>query len=253
VNTIQANDWNPAQCFLCCKLATTTHIASAKHEGKLSEHVELDMLAGPTPSVRSLQTGMPGFLSRDAAAAYWGRSIHKMPEVARQIMMSKGVTIGKRHWRPSELGRVKTHLAFVTYAGPSAGKHTSRNRCVVWDAIPPTGPLPPLGPRMHPGGVWGEDPEPSSGGASSSADVPADWHLVNQPVAPTGPAVPVDWQDLWAPPLEGWWPVCVLTFEGEQLQVLATNGLDVAVVCIYQWGWPTPSAWNVSLTPVRWL
>jgi hypothetical protein len=75
--------------------------------------------------------------------------------------------------------------------------------------------------------------------------------VVNQPPLPT--AEPQNLENLWAPLMEGWWPVLVLTWTDEQLQVLATNGLDVAVICIYQWTWDDPTAWNVSLTPLRWL
>ena len=63
--------------------------------------------------------------------------------------------------------------------------------------------------------------------------------------------VPVD-APVWGQG-QGWWPTVAVATElglgvGEQIRVL---GGVVCVVCVMQWGWPVPTGWWITVTPLR--
>ena len=149
-----------------------------------------------------------------------------MPSEAWKVLQRTGVQLGK-HRIPAS--RVKSlSLAVLTYSG--SGKYNHLTRCVRWSDLP-------------------EGTPPAAGGPEPS---------FAPPPPPFGPPLPFDIGGPMAGPIQGlihdgWWPVTVLEFsEDGEFQALVGTAAHVltqtvCVVCIYQWGWPTPYAWQVTM------
>ena len=130
-------------CPLCFKVNDAAHRGSTRHQSKITEHLDLDVLAGQVPGlVRRLQVGFPGRLNRRAARRHWGSNIENLPQACMSRILARGVKIGKKMWRPADLhGKVRFELAFVSYKGAGAGKYGAENICVPWRLIPEGAPL----------------------------------------------------------------------------------------------------------------
>ena len=204
-----------AACPLCGRLFTAEHALSLLHSKRLSEHEELDYLAGRRipGEIRVLQAGLPGPLTKQRARAWWGVHLDTLPSRCMERLLSRGLKVGKRMHSPGDIarGKPRPQLAMVSYKGAGGGKCTDSTRCVPWFEVPDSDP-------------------PNSGGAASS------------------------WEGLEAPDGETWWPVCLLVWEADHVEFVAVTSTGCFVaVCIYQMGWPVPSGWWVTITPAqRW-
>ena len=207
------------------------HRGSKLHRARLAEVTDLVRLAGLAQKPRELTLPNRGCLtpgsvpSRQEMRSHRGADLDTLGSRAAHRLAAKGVVINKRHYTGRSVANVRLTLAAISYSGQ--GKYGASTRCVKWsDLAEAPGPMVAAGPEAPPLG-WAPPP------------------FGNMPMGP-GPALFE----------EGWWPVTLLEFseEGEFQSSLGTavNVITqtICVVCIYQWGWPTPYAWWVSMTPM---
>ena len=172
-----------------------------------------------------LQTGLGGRLTRARAIAHWGSELEQFPSKADRIFRDprKCIKIGKWPVPAQDRARFRLTLGMISYSG--TGKYSERTRLHRWTSVP----------AGEPGTVV--PPEPT----------------LPLPVA-TGPPPEAD-PFVLPPGLEGWWPVAILEARTDAENAFSAwsavgwhAGTDtVAVICVYQWGWPEPTAWLTTI------
>jgi hypothetical protein len=214
-------------CPWCGKQDGVSHRSGKQHQERKKEAADLTRLAGVAARPRSLAslslkplyTPRGRVPSKAEMKAHWGNSLELLPERAMaRCRRSGGIKLGKHLIPPGAVRRL--HLAVVSYSG--TGKYSESNRLLRWTELPDQAPQAP--PELP---------------------VPA------PPAFPAPPVQEFDWGNL--PFGDGWWPVTIIEWqvEGEfqAWRYLVTHAVTggVAIVCIYQWGWPEPTAWWCTL------
>ena len=203
----------------------------------MAEHALLDVLLGLPAQLRWLSsTPMRGLqsklkdLTQARLCAHWGHANPAQFEAqfiaaAMEKVRSCGgtVSVGKKGQR-MPVRRENLALCFVNYSGQGTYA-AGTNWCVPCEALPLGAPL------GEPSG------QPNEPGSSSSG--------------PAGPGIELDLPNI-PEPFGTWWPVlAVLNSTEGRFKWLTLCGTQVLCVCVYQWTWPEPGAWTITVVPLR--
>ena len=222
-------------CPLCMKVADYSHYSSAAHLERETEHVLLDTWLGLTASPRTLTpTFYKGallnekkILTKEIFDAKWGSNVSHLLDVAtRRWQESGGVKYKKQliRWSPS----AQMMLGCINYEG--TGKYDSRNVVVPYDMLPSSG--------GGGGSGSGSSRDVALPGAGSSTDLvlPDGWHIHEFPENGS------------------WWPVTAIWVPGEvdgpsieHWRRTSCGGWVCIIVCVYQWQWAQPTAWQATV------
>jgi hypothetical protein len=220
----------PTICAWCNKQDSWEHQQGKVHRAKQDENEFLNSLLGvpqvPRPLGNTMGKGLFGRLTQAAARSHWGAQVELFPARAQAILQdpSRRIKLGKKDLSMRERGSIKLSLGFINYTG--AGKYGASNRLHRWESIPrgDDGPQPVM-PQPH-------------------LALPQPAGLAEDP--------------FWVPEeLGGWWPVTILNFQNDgEFTSWAAIGWHpesdvIAIICVYQWGWPEPTAWLTSFDRVR--
>ena len=221
-------------CAICSKngLLWGGHGTAKRHVDLLNEHAHLDLYVGcPDPlrnlSITSLR-GVPGSirsLTRARVAKHWGlpnpRAFEeRFKDMAWAKIKSIGGSVSFGKQRIPVRSREDLHLMVVNYDGQGTYKPNT-NWAIPFHALP-------LG---EPSG------QPNEPGSASSG--------------PQGPGMELDLPNI-PEPFGTWWPVLAILDNTEgRLRWLSLSGTQVVCVCVYQWTWPEPGAWTITVVPLR--